>query len=178
MSPKNGSLPFLLIDGQQRLTTTFILLTCSATPHAARDGKSSPMNRADPPREPVQEGGRSVKLLPTQADRPAFLQLVQERDDPSGRIGAAYSFLDRKLRTEGIDIEFLKGIVVERLAVVSITLGSDDILTWCSRASTRRGSGSRRRTSFGILLLKIHTDQQMACTPNTGCPCRNRWGLS
>ena len=109
-----------------------------------------------------KKGDDHVKLLPTQTDRPAFLELVQNPGTiPSGRIGAAYSFLDRKLRTAGIDVEALKAIIVDRLAVVSITLGSDDNPYLVFESLNAKGE---RLTQADLIrnffFLKIHTDYQ------------------
>jgi len=162
-SVPEGVPKFLLIDGQQRLTTTFILLTLLRDT-ARREGRT---DLADEIEQTLlvnrfKKGDDHVKLLPTQIDRPAFLQLVQNPGTiPSGRIGAAYSFLDRKLRTEGIDIEVLKGVIVERLAVVSITLGSDDNPYLVFESLNAKGE---RLTQADLIrnffFLKIHTEQQ------------------
>ena len=127
-SVPEGVPKFLLIDGQQRLTTTFILLTLLRD--TARQGGRAEL--ADEIEQTLlvnrfKKGDDHVKLLPTQTDRPAFMKLIHEPGAvPAGRIGSAYTFLGRKLGAAEIDIEALKAIIVERLAVVSITLGSDD----------------------------------------------------
>ena len=162
-SVPEGVPKFLLIDGQQRLTTTFLLLILLRDV-ARRDGR---IELADEIEQTLivnrfKKGDDHVKLLPTQADRPAFLQLVQNPGTiPAGRIGAAYSFLERKLRTAGIDLETLKGIIVERLAVVSITLGSDDNPYLVFESLNAKGE---RLTQADLIrnffFLKIHTDHQ------------------
>ena len=70
---------FLLIDGQQRLTTTFILLTLLRDT-ARREGRAELAEEIEQTLlvNRFKKGDDHVKLLPTQADRPAFLQLVQE----------------------------------------------------------------------------------------------------
>jgi len=108
-SVPEGVPKFLLIDGQQRLTTTFILLTLLRDT-ARREGRAELAEEIEQTLlvNRFKKGDDHAKLLPTQTDRPAFLQLMQEPGTiPSGRIGAAYSFLERKLRTAGIDIEVL-----------------------------------------------------------------------
>jgi uncharacterized protein with ParB-like and HNH nuclease domain len=162
-SVPEGVPKFLLIDGQQRLTTTFILLTLLRDT-ARREGR---VELADEIEQTLlvnrfKKGDDHVKLLPTQSDRPAFLQLVQNPGTvSSGRIGAAYSFLDRKLRSAGIDVEALKGIIVERLAVVSIMLGSEDNPYLVFESLNAKGE---RLTQADLIrnffFLKIHTDHQ------------------
>src|SRR5262249_42061374 len=162
-SVPEGVPKYLLIDGQQRLTTTFILLTLLRDT-ARREGRAELADEIEQTLlvNRFKKGDDHVKLLPTQADRPAFLQLVQEPGTiPSGRIGGAYSFLERRLRTAGIDLETLKGIIVERLAVVSITLGSDDNPYLVFESLNAKGE---RLTQADLIrnffFLKIHTDHQ------------------
>ncbi len=164
-SVPEGVPKYLLIDGQQRLTTTFILLTLLRD-SARRDGREDLAQEIEQTLlvNPFKKGDDYVKLLPTQADRPGFLKLVREPGAvPSGRIGAAYSFLERKLRTSTVDLEALKRNIVERLAVVSITLGSDDNPYLVFESLNAKGE---RLTQADLIrnffFLKIHTDQQEA----------------
>ena len=162
-SVPEGVPKFLLIDGQQRLTTTFILLIVLRDT-ARGEGR---LELADEIEQTMlvnrfKKGDDHVKLLPTQSDRPAFVQLVQQPGTiPSGRIGAAYSYLDRKLRAEGIDVEVLKAVVVERLAVVSITLGAEDNPYLVFESLNAKGE---RLTQADLIrnffFLKIHGDLQ------------------
>ena len=94
-SVPEGVPKFLLIDGQQRLTTTFILLTLLRD--TARQGGRAEL--ADEIEQTLlvnrfKKGDDHVKLLPTQTDRPAFMKLIHEPGAvPAGRIGSAYTFL-------------------------------------------------------------------------------------
>ena len=91
-SVPEGVPKYLLIDGQQRLTTTFILLTLLRDA-ARREGRAELADEIEQTLlvNRFKKGDDHVKLLPTQTDRPAFLELVQNPGTiPSGRIGAAY----------------------------------------------------------------------------------------
>ncbi len=162
-SVPEGVPKFLLIDGQQRLTTAFILLT--AIRDVARDEsrdelaeeieQSFLVNR-------FKKDNDYHKLLPTQVDRPAFLSLIGGKGAvPEGRIGAAYSFLSRKVRDAGIDLEVLKSTLIERLSVVSITLGSDDNPYLVFESLNAKGE---RLTQADLIrnffFLKIHSGAQ------------------
>ncbi len=77
-SVPEGIAKYLLIDGQQRLTTIFILL-------AAIRGKaeSLPCTLADEIQQlyltnQFKEGNEAYKLLPTQADREPFRLIIQD----------------------------------------------------------------------------------------------------
>ncbi len=154
---------FLLIDGQQRLTTTFVLLTLLRDT-ARRVGRDELAQEIEQTLlvNPFKKGNDYVKLLSTQADRPGFLGLIREPGTvPPGQIGAAYSFLARRLHTSDIDLEGLKRNIVERLAVVSITLGSDDNPYLVFESLNNKG---QRLTQADLIrnffFLKIHADRQ------------------
>lgn len=130
----DGISPYLLIDGQQRLTTLMLLLI------ALRDLlKSKEPELAEALHElylinKFQKEDDSYKVLPTQADRNFYQNIVQEKDtNKKNRIYEAYSFFLKKLRKGALgesepylDLSKLKGIVLERLTLVSITLNDDD----------------------------------------------------
>jgi uncharacterized protein with ParB-like and HNH nuclease domain len=78
-SVPEGVAKYLLIDGQQRLTTIFILLTLLRD-IAKGDGG---LDLADEINQtmlvnPFQRGADYSKLLPTQADRHAFQSLIRQ----------------------------------------------------------------------------------------------------
>ena len=100
VSVPEGVSKFLLIDGQQRLTTIFILLTL------LRDAAKSKGDN-DLAQEieqtmlvnPFKKGGDYFKLLPTQIDRNAFKVLIQSAEtNIDGRILQCYQFFERKLK--------------------------------------------------------------------------------
>lgn len=97
-SPANGPAgvsDFLLVDGQQRLTTLAVLLC------AIRDFRAS--NQSPDHRDRINDqylinrwerGAHRLKLLPTQADRAAYLACVDGSPQAGGAdpVGAAYRF--------------------------------------------------------------------------------------
>ena len=162
-SVPEGVPKFLLIDGQQRLTTTFILLTLLRD-SARGQGREELADEIEQTLlvNRFKKGDDHVKLLPTQSDRPAFLQLVQNPGIiPAGRIGSAYVYLQRKLHAGSIDVETLKSTIVERLAVVSITLGAEDNPYLVFESLNAKGE---RLTQADLIrnffFLKIHSEQQ------------------
>lgn len=125
---------FLVVDGQQRLTTLTLLLA------AIRDYK----NQHDSPRagerlhnsyltNQYEEGDRHIKLVPTQLDRDAYFAVVN-RDAHKGsddQVGAAYRFFQAKLEEfddpdDPDDIDHLENAILMGLSVVSISTHPED----------------------------------------------------
>ena len=99
-SVPEGVAKFLLIDGQQRFTTIFILL--SVLRDKARTSASGTL--ADEIEQtllknPFKQGHDAFKLLPTQGDRESFLSLIRnEVASTDDQIVRAYKFFERKVR--------------------------------------------------------------------------------
>lgn len=126
-----GVSKFLVIDGQQRLTTVALLLC------ALRDS----LNSNEPPARRIQnhyltndgyEGLENFKLLPTQGDRAAYSPIVQKSgtvtDSPFKK---GYEYFLRRLRDpidedDRIDPARILKIIETRLMVVSINLSDTD----------------------------------------------------
>ncbi len=150
-----GVSKFLIIDGQQRLTTISLLMC------AVRDSLGAD---AQGPRERIQkfyltnfgfEGAEYFKLLPTQGDRDAYASLIQELGAtvPESQFRKSYDFFKRRLRdsTEDggkIDPKRILEIVEKRLMVVMINLSETDdpYLIFSSKASILKAHRWSRRT--------------------------------
>jgi uncharacterized protein with ParB-like and HNH nuclease domain len=123
-----GISKFLLIDGQQRLTTLFILLS-TIRDKAKLDGLEQLAQEIQQTMmvNPFKTGLDHYKLLPTQSDRLQFEALVLNRDlDEQSKIVECYKFLERKLRGSSVDLNILASVITNRLSVVSIVLDFDD----------------------------------------------------
>jgi alkylated DNA nucleotide flippase Atl1 len=131
-SPANGAagvMEFLVVDGQQRLTTLSLLL-CAIRDHRAesedpqhrdRINDQYLMNRWRP------EQSR-LKLLPTQADRASYLACLDATPLAGGAdpVGVAYRFFRGQLGScddpeDAADIERIESAVISGLALVSVT---------------------------------------------------------
>ncbi len=135
-SPSNtpaGVVRWLVVDGQQRLTTLSVLL-CAIRDHVQHD---------DPQlAEKIHElylvnkyasGDERYRLLPTQEDRQSWIALVERYVDAGGedRIGAAYRFFLRKLQEvddpeDEHDIRRIEQAITTRLALVAISAHAED----------------------------------------------------
>lgn len=123
-----GISKFLLIDGQQRLTTLFILLS-TIRDKATQDGLEQLAQEVQQTMmvNPFKTGLDHYKLLPTQSDRIQFEALVLKRDlDESSRIIECYKLFERKLKATSVDLNLLTSVITNRLSVVSIVLDFDD----------------------------------------------------
>ncbi|WP_333870273.1 DUF262 domain-containing protein [Desulforamulus putei] len=124
-----GGVPkYLLIDGQQRLTTIFILLA------ALRD-KAKQNNQARLAEEindkflvnKYNDGLDYYKLQPSQVDRPSFHNILNlETVTTADKITRVYQFFERKLKPGHVDATKIKNIITGKLSIVSIVLDSDD----------------------------------------------------
>ena len=124
-----GVARFLPIDGQQRLTTIFILLALLRDT-AKADGQVMLAEEIDQTMlvNPYKKGADHFKLMPTQWDR-APLQglIIKDSPDPGSPLVQCYQFYERKLRqSDAPTIPALKDVIMNRLSVVSIVLDVAD----------------------------------------------------
>lgn len=127
-SVPEGVAKYLLIDGQQRITTIFILLTLlrDTANHLGQEVLAAEIHQTMLVNY-FKKGVDHLKLLPTQVDRSIFKSLIDENiNSTNGRILSSYKFFQRKLKREVIEPEALYKIITSRLSVVSIVLDQDD----------------------------------------------------
>lgn len=102
-SPSNGPAgvqEFLVVDGQQRLTTLSILL-CAIRDHLVKTEDPEHRERIDTQYliNKWKPGQQRLKLVPTQEDRPAYLACLDSTPQAGGSdpVGAAYRFFQAQL---------------------------------------------------------------------------------
>ena len=126
----HGVNKYLLIDGQQRLTTIFIILAC------IRDlvGKDNELSSKIEELYLINKWGKDSnrnKLLPTQADKEAFLEVIDHRTRQDSNISKVYDYfikaLDGKDNEDNpIDLENFLEAMIDQLVFVSIVLDHND----------------------------------------------------
>ncbi|HEY5710058.1 MAG TPA: DUF262 domain-containing protein [Solirubrobacterales bacterium] len=129
----SGVQTFLVIDGQQRLTTLMLVL-CALRDTAAEQDQQV-VNRFDKLYliNEFQEGDEQFRLRPTEEDGTSFRARVERKADTGARdlVSDAYRFYARRLREPGpdgkpIDVPTLERVVVERMGIVEITTEQGD----------------------------------------------------
>ncbi len=123
-----GISKFLLIDGQQRITTIYVLLS-AIRDKAQQDGLEQLAQKIHQTMlvNHFETGLDRYKLLPTQTDRLPFETLIlNNTSDIESKITECYSFFERKLKGSSVDLSNLASVVTNRLSVVSIVLDYDD----------------------------------------------------
>ncbi|MGC5036323.1 GmrSD restriction endonuclease domain-containing protein [Streptomyces sp. DT190] len=125
---------WLVVDGQQRLTT-LMLAFAALRDHLKESGDARGVDRVH--RQILvnefHEGADHYRLLPTQADREAYTACVQSRADAGGgdNIGAAYRFF-RGALAEGHETgderwaATVETVLKDLLSIVEITAESGD----------------------------------------------------
>ena len=106
MSVPEGVNKYLLIDGQQRLTTVFILL--SALRDTAKQSEEELAAEIDNTIlvNPYKKGLDYYKLQPTQVDRVAFHQIIHSEPQVSeSDILECYRFFEKKIRQSRLSLE-------------------------------------------------------------------------
>jgi uncharacterized protein with ParB-like and HNH nuclease domain len=124
---------FLLIDGQQRITTLFLILA------AIRDvGAKENSNLADQINELYltnkwATGSNILKLFPSQTDREQFSRILQQKGslDESSNVVKAYRYFCSKLSGKDsigqkIDLQQMHTTLIQEIMVVKIVLDKDE----------------------------------------------------
>ena len=162
-SVPEGVAKFLLIDGQQRLTTVFILL--SILKDLALEGRKERLS--DEIKNTLllnqyKDGYDHYKMMPTQVDRNAFLKVIEGQGyEADGQIGQAWKYLEKKVRTSNFDIENIKKILTQKFSVVSITLDTDDNPYLVFESLNAKGrSLSQADLIKNYFFMRIHVSKQ------------------
>ncbi|MEN8583132.1 DUF4268 domain-containing protein [Burkholderia sp. RS01] len=135
-SPDFGAIgvnKFLVVDGQQRLTTLTLLLA-ALRDHLFETGDKDKASGIDAQYLiNVFDTGKPLKIVPTQADRPAYMAVLNRAPQAGGEdaVGDAYRFFRSKIAAaddpdDPHDLELLEAAVVRGLALVVVTAEPSD----------------------------------------------------
>lgn len=134
-TPATATLPaYLVVDGQQRLTT--LTLALCAVRDAAASGDASAFDRITNQylvNQYATENRDRWKFVPTQDDRPEYFACIKGDHAGAGKglISKAYRFFEVQLALVGpddepLDLALLESVIVSKLAIVDITAQQGD----------------------------------------------------
>lgn len=163
VSLPEGVAKFLLIDGQQRLTTIFIILILLRD--KARENQNEEF--ADEINNtllvnPYKKGNDFFKLMPTQVDRETYKNFINRKlNVENNQLTNAYNFFEKKLKQLQFEHEKLKKIITSYFSVVSIVLDVDDNPYLVFESLNAKG---RPLTQADLIrnyfFMRIHVDSQ------------------
>lgn len=163
VSVPEGVAKYLLIDGQQRLTTIFILLILLR--NKARESQNARF--ADEINNTLlvnqyKDGADYYKLMPTQVDRTTYQNFINGNPHEfENQLTRAYDFFDKKLKQVELEPEKLKKIITSYFSVVSIVLDTDDNPYLVFESLNAKG---RPLTQADLIrnyfFMRIHVDKQ------------------
>ena len=160
-SVPEGVSKYLLIDGQQRLTTVFILLSAlrdrakqSAEELAAEIDNTILVN-------PYKKDLDYYKLQPTQIDREAFYRIINFQSQIDGSsISECYSFFENKIRQSGLEFQKIKQVLCSNFSLVSVVLSTDDDPHLVFESLNAKGRPlSQADLIRNYFFMRIHTDR-------------------
>lgn len=165
-SVPEGVSKFLVIDGQQRLTTLYIIL---ALIRDKFDNKNEAENSAEIHEtflvNKFKKNFDLYKLVPThkQNDREIFISIIEKKINQSeNRINKAYNFFERKIRQyANIDLIKLTRIITNYLSIVSITLDPNDNPYLVFESLNAKGTPLNHADLIrNYFFMRIHIDEQ------------------
>jgi uncharacterized protein with ParB-like and HNH nuclease domain len=164
VSVPEGVAKYLLIDGQQRLTTIFVLLAILRDKAKQNDINSRFANEINDTLlvNQYKDGIDYFKLMPTQIDRPVFENLIKGKIvETESQIIEAYRFFEKKIKQTNFEYEKLKKIITSYFSVVSIVLDADDNPYLVFESLNAKG---RPLTQADLIrnyfFMRIHVDKQ------------------
>jgi uncharacterized protein with ParB-like and HNH nuclease domain len=127
-----GVSKFMVIDGQQRLTTVAILLCAIRDRMGAEEQIQKRRIQNHYLTNDGYEGLEAFKLLPTQGDRAAYTPIIQASPNlPDSQFRKAYDFFQHRLKERDdednpLDAKMVLEIIESSLMVVMINLSDTD----------------------------------------------------
>lgn len=129
-SRPEGVAKYSVIDGQQRLTTFFIILSVIRDIAKGIGGRLANQIEDLYLFNKYSDGNDYYKFLPTQGDREDFFQTLlgeqKEVDGDTKQVVKAYTYFFKQMTMKRIDVEKVLKTLFNNLLIVSITLDKED----------------------------------------------------
>jgi hypothetical protein len=132
-STPEGVSRFLLIDGQQRLSTLTLLLAALRDTAQALNPKQAKKIHELYLTNAYESGFDNYKLLPTQVDRSSYFEIIDSSKSVefASNMWRAYQyFRDQMTKStpdeQSLDLVKMEQVLLNGIEIVSITLGEDD----------------------------------------------------
>lgn len=113
---------FYLIDGQQRITTLMVLLSCIRN-MIKEDGSIVRKLESGYLLNYEEKEENRYKLIPSEGDRENFRKIIEGNNDlTESMLKETFDFFSKKLKTnkEEIDLEKLRSLIINKLILVNI----------------------------------------------------------
>ncbi len=178
--PKGLTYYYLLIDGQQRLTTIFVLLILMRDIAVTSSEFSVPSQQIDDEYlvNKYVENLEHFKILPTQQDREVFTALVKAEPSCFQRVHpliTCYNFFKKGIKK--LNLDKLYEVICKRLSIVEIVLESDDNPYVVFESLNNKG---RSLTEVDLIrnyfLMRIDKDRQEDIYKEYWLPMQNSLG--
>lgn len=114
---------FYLIDGQQRLITLMILLSCLRNLMKGQNEDVLRKIESGYLKNYEEKGDNKYKLVPSEGDRENFKNIIDGKTNLTrSNIKNTFEFLTKKVKSclKELDLEKLRGIIINQLILVSI----------------------------------------------------------
>jgi len=175
-----GVSKFLLIDGQQRMTTLFIVMM-ALRDKAFVDGDEAMKDEInDMIVNRHKKGDDYFKLMPTQSDRDAYKLLVEGKpftQSPSEDVGVQSCYRFFKTRLASIEIRPVFDVISSQLSIVSIVLDPNDNPHVVFESLNAKGrSLSQSDLIRNYFFMRIHVNQHDDVNAQYWQPMQNALG--
>jgi len=159
---------WLLIDGQQRMTTTQLFL--AALRDVATDIGAKELGQKIQGQSLLTQyeaDDEQLKVLPTQGDREAFRAIIRHKKPLSSRLSDCHNFYVSRLkghkRLSGEFLEAVYLVVVDRLSLVGITCDEQDNPHLIFESLNAKGEKLTPADLIrNFLLMRIHINEQQS----------------
>jgi uncharacterized protein with ParB-like and HNH nuclease domain len=156
---------WLLIDGQQRLTTTQLLLAALRDAASLVDANSLAQKiEGQSLLTAYESDDEQLKVLPTQGDRDAFRSIIRREPVKESRINDCHQFFLSRIKAKKVTAEFIEClylVVVDRLSLVAITCDEQDNPHLIFESLNAKGEKLTAADLIrNFLLMRIHVNEQ------------------